>query len=208
VLKKIDLENPDESVLDLAVRVIQSGGLVLSPTDTVYGLACSPFYQDSLECLLALKGRSSSKGLLLLLPDQSWIQRLASGISKKLDGLLSELWPGPYTILVKGHSSLSPILLGNGGKIGCRVPDSGFLNAWLDRLDSPLVSTSANMSGEQIPGSIEELEELFLQRVDLFLDGGEPWPGKPSTVIDCSSEPFRIVRSGAGLEQLQQCLRR
>lgn len=183
------------------------GKVVLAPTDTVYGLHCHPFQPAALQRLLGVKRRDEGKGFLLLIPETGWVEELAPKRPSFTAEFAALIWPGPVTVLLEGHPSLSPLILGQGGKVGLRWPDDSLLAEWMEGVSAPLVSSSANLAGEPMPGSLREMGELFDTTVDLFLEGGEPDPVQPSSVVDLTFDPPRVVRRGAGGEALDEALR-
>ncbi len=201
----VDLESPDPAVIDKATRVICSGGVVLYPSDTIYGLGCDPFNRAAVKRIYALKLRDAGKGVLLLVPNRLWADRLAVEIPPVANHLMERYWPGPLTLLFRPRSSVPSILVGGGERIGVRCPDNPFLQAWLDSWCKPIVSTSANRSGIPAPETMEDLRDLFYDRVDLFLEAGEPTARAPSTVVDIVGVP-RIVRSGARDKEIENAL--
>lgn len=204
---RIDLLDPDPEKLRRAAQVVRDGGLVLYPTDTIYGLGCDALQSVPLRRLIGVKGRSAEKGMLVLIRSMDELQRVAIDVSDGARSLLEHLWPGPVTVLLQAAKEIPPDLQGDGGKIGVRWPASGFLQSWLDLLRIPLVSTSANRSGEAYRGSSAVLRELFEKRVDLFLDAGPLPPSQPSTVLDLTSRPFQVVRRGERADEVIRVLK-
>lgn len=194
------------SAVELASEVVAGGGIVLSPTDTVYGLACDPFNPAALERLLKIKERSPAKGFLLLVSSVEWVSELTQESSSSYRELLREVWPGPVTVLLKAALQISPVICGREGKIGLRVPRSSFLLDWMQHFGGPLVSTSANLSGSAQPQSVGELREIFEDKVDLFIDGGPPPDLTPSTVVDLTETPPRILRRGSLADRIEELL--
>ncbi len=204
-----DPVHPPQEIIEKASRVIRAGGVVLHPSDTVYGLACDPFNLEALRRLLQIKGRPEGKGFLLLVHNLEVIKDISNTVSKVFYELSEEFWPGPVTLLLEGRKELPPAILGKRGQVGVRFPEQPFLKLWVKQIPGPVVSTSANLSGEVLPKSVSQLKGLFGERVDLFLEGGEVDPGaKPSTVIDLTVDPPCIVREGQCLEEVKESLRR
>ena len=191
----VDSRKPDPDAVNAAVEVIGRGGVVLSPTDTVYGLSCDPNRSKAVERILDLKGRSGAKGFLLLIPGPSRISHLAATVSGDFQRL-KQLWPGPVTFLFLAGPEAPRAVIGSEQKIGLRCPADGLLQDWLKALDRPLLSTSANRSGEPIPDSTEDLRRLFENKVDLLLLSGAETESKASTVVDLTVSPPHIIRRG------------
>ncbi len=204
---KIDLKDPGGEVVALAAKTILNQGIVLSPTDTVYGLACDPYSEEALNRLCSVKGRPSRKGFLVLVSGIEQVAAVASRLPRGFQEFARQIWPGPITVLLEAADNIPQPVRGDGSKIGCRQPDSPFLLQWIAAAGRPIVSTSANLSGQPIPSTLSELESLFGDRVDLFLEAGEPRACEPSTVVDWSGSVARVLRRGAGYRRLRDVLR-
>ncbi len=203
-----DLDSPPPVIIDEAAQAIRQGKVVLYPTDTLYGLGCDPFNEEALRRLFAIKGRSENKGVLLLVQDYSYAKVVSNQISDLFYELVKAFWPGPVTLLLEGNSSCSRLLLGEEGKVGLRHPDLAFLQLWMAAIPGPIVSTSANRSGEPL-AALEDLKQLFDHQVDLILEGRETeQPSQPSTVVDLTMDPPRIVRAGRWAERVGEFLTR
>ncbi len=203
-----DLESPPPEFIEIAAQAIRQGKVVLYPTDTLYGLGCDPFNEEALRRLFAIKGRSEKKGVLLLVQDYSYAEVVSDHIPDLFYELVEAFWPGPVTLLLEGNSSCSRLLLGEEGKVGLRHPDLAFLQLWMAAIPGPIVSTSANRSGEPL-ASLEDLKQLFDRQVDLILEGtGMEQPTQPSTVVDLTMDPPRIVRAGRWASKVEEFLTR
>jgi len=191
-----DLDSPPPEIVEKAALAIRQGKVVLYPTDTLYGLGCDPFNEEALQRLFGIKGRSETKGVLLLVQDYSYAKVVSDHIPDLFYELVEAFWPGPVTLLLEGNSSCSRLLLGAEGKVGLRHPDLAFLQLWMAAIPGPIVSTSANRSGEPL-AELEDLKQLFDHPVDLILEGRRTeQPSQPSTVVDLTKDPPRIVRAG------------
>lgn len=203
---RLDPHRPAAETIQEAARVIRSGGIVLHPTDTLYGLACDPFNARALEKIYRLKKRPPERGFLLLISDPDWVSRLAAPIPHLFPALAREFWPGPVTFLLSARPELPALLTGEGGKVGVRWPALAYLQDWLKALGGPIVSTSANRSGHPVPASVAELKRLFAGKVDLFLEVGEMENQTPSSVVDLTVSPARLVRQGKQAHRLSTFL--
>jgi len=179
---------------------------VLYPADTIYGLGCDGLNGEAISRLVDVKGRSDEKGLLVLVPSLAEVYPLVEAVPELGLPLLEQCWPGPLTVLLRPAAALPELLAGSGGKIGIRSPRGGFLQAWLTQLGRPLVSTSANRSGEPYSGDLDRLRELFEDEVDLFMECGELPNRPPSTVIDLTTLPFQVVREGSEIHEIVRIL--
>ena len=162
--------------------IIRDGGLVITPCDTIYGIiGIAP---DAEQAIREAKGRGEEKPFITLLSSP---QKAAEYSVNVIPPEILGLWPGPLTLILRGMRD---------GTAGFRVPEDDFLIAILS-LTGPLYSTSVNYSGEAPLWRINDIIDMFESRVDLIIDDGD-LPGKaPSTVLDITSKPFRILRQGA-----------
>ena len=180
--------------LQHAADVLQNGGLVVFPTDTVYGLASLPTREEYIERLYIVKGRNSSRAIAVLIGQLSDLDKVAISPSNSALRLAEKYWPGPLTLIVPRHPSL-PEVLSPQPTIGVRMPDHPVALALL-RLTGPLAVTSANLSGRENSTTAQEALDQLKGRIHLVIDGGRTPGGVPSTVIDCTrSEPL-ILRAG------------
>ncbi|MBI2822324.1 MAG: threonylcarbamoyl-AMP synthase [Acidobacteria bacterium] len=188
-----------------AVKVIRSGGIVLYPTDTVYGLGCDPFCDTAVRRLSELKQRRNRRPYLVLVESAGSVAELAGSIPESFYFLSGLLWPGPITMIFEKDPAEPPFA--GDDSIGIRCPRCDFLREFLRLLCGPLVSTSANLSGEEPVQDPEESSRQFAQGVDLFLDAGRLPDSPPSTVVDLRHDPPQILRQGAMLKDVQGAIR-
>lgn len=193
---KIHASRVAASALKACVEAIQSGGVVVLPTDTVYGLASNAFHPEGVRKIYDLKGRSYNKPLPVFLADASQLRLVARDILPETQTLIAAYWPGPLTLVFK----TAPMALGaTRGKatIAVRIPDHGMVRDLLDEVQVPLAVTSANKSGKRACVKGEEAVDLFKGRVDLIVNGGICAGGRESTVVDVAHYPFTVLREGA-----------
>ncbi len=205
---RIDPLNPDRSALERVARVIRGGGVIVYPTDTIYGLGCAPDRPVALERVISIKQRAGKKGVLLLVPGLESARPLCSTVPPSFDQLAPKFWPGPVTFLLPAHTELSRLISGDRGLVGLRDPDSPYLHLVMELIPGPLVSTSANVSGELPSGRVAELRKQLEDQVDLFVDGGDVGGAVPSTVVDLSVTPPRVVRAGALGKKIEEAIGR
>jgi len=188
-----------------AADVLQHGGLVAFPTDTVYGLAALPFQAETVERLYIVKARNSERAIAVLLGDISQLNKVAGQLSPTALRLAERFWPGPLTLVVPRLPTLPEILSAN-PTIGVRIPDHPVALALL-KLTGPLAVTSANLSGKENASTAKEVLAQLGGRFHLILDGGQTPGGMPSTVIDCTKPGLTILREGPiRLKELQAAL--
>jgi len=189
-----------------AVEILNQGGLVAFPTDTVYGLAAQVNNPAAIEKLYQAKQRSKEKAIPVLLGSPAELDQVAASVNPEAQRLADAFWPGPLTLVIVGHPDL-PDNLAPGSTLGVRVPDHVDALTLLG-LTGPLAVTSANLSGGENASSAAEVAAQLSGRIDLILDGGVTPGGQPSTVVDCTSETLTILRSGPiSQDEIQQKLR-
>lgn len=189
---------PDDAVgRAVAIEVLRSGGVVGLPTDTVYGIAVALDTPGGIERLFHVKRRLPDRAIVLLLADAG--QAATIGVMGPAAATLADAWwPGGLTLVVRQRQDVAlPAALTAGvATIGLRVPDHAAPRA-LAAAVGPLPTTSANVSGLPEAGDATEILEQLGDAVDVILDGGPSGGGLPSTVVDCSGDPPRILRVGA-----------
>lgn len=173
---------------EAAQRTLAAGGLVVIPTDTVYGLAAVLDQPASIARIFELKDRPRSKPLAVLVADMAQAASVAI-FDDQARKLAEENWPGPLTIVLNSARHLGQ-LGGDGETVGVRIPAHHFCLSLL-KMIGPLAATSANLSGAPTPKKVEEIAELFGEGVDLYIDGGEA-SAAPSQVVSMTGEPKRL----------------
>jgi L-threonylcarbamoyladenylate synthase len=177
-----------------AVDILKNGGMVVFPTDTVYGLAALPYRSEFVERLYIVKGRNSGRAIAVLISDPAELRKVTVSPSPTASRLAECFWPGPLTLVVPRHPSL-PDTLSVLPTIGVRMPDHPVALQLL-RLTGPLAVTSANLSGQENTNTAQEAFAQLQGRVHLILDGGRTPGGVPSTVVDCLADEPVILRQG------------
>jgi L-threonylcarbamoyladenylate synthase len=177
----------DRDTLNKAVKVLKRGGILVCPTDTVYGLICDAGNRKAVKKLFDIKRREKNKPLPLFIKDMKMAKGIAR-INREQESFLKKVWPGKLTAVLKSKK---------GGTVGLRIPDYKFINRLLLETGKPLTGTSANISG--IPGStkIKEVVSQFQgmkNRPDLIIDAGNLKKSQASTVVDLTVLPPKIIR--------------
>jgi L-threonylcarbamoyladenylate synthase len=188
------LTTQDPEAISNAFEIIKSGGTIAFPTDTVYGLAVDPFNPQAINRIYAIKERSMEKAIPILIGDFQQLESLVSEINESAKILAQNFWPGPLTLILPKIPDL-PGELSQYPTIGIRMPNHEFAINLLRRT-GPLATTSANISGDANPKTGLDVLSQLGGRIDLLLDGGETPGAIPSTVIDISSKPIRLLREG------------
>lgn len=198
---KSDLDN----VIKEASAILKSGGIVVFPTDTVYGIGCDLFNSQAVEKIYKAKGRAFNKPLPALVSSLDQAFMIAESPPKAFEKLAKKFWPGALTIVVKAKASVPKIVTSGGDTIGIRMPNHPIALKLISEFGAPLATTSANKSGESEPTTAEEVLERIgskMDLVDLIIDGGKTISGVPSTVVDITVSTPRIIRRG-GISEVE-----
>lgn len=180
-----------------AARIVSEGGVIAFRTDTFYGLGADPFNAKAIARIRELKGREDNKPILLLLSDASEADRFIADRSQAFEEVARKFWPGPLTIVGVAVVDLPEEITAGTGTVGVRVPADPDVRELVRLCGGALTATSANPSGSEPARSAKEVVEYFGERVDLVIDGGEVTATEPSTVLDVTASPPRVIREGA-----------
>jgi len=195
ILRIRHLPVPD-AILSQTVFVLDRGGILAYPTETVYGLGCDAFRADAVRNVFRLKGRERDKAFILLVRSAGTVSDIAKNVSSCAERLMKAFWPGPLTLVFESASGLPAHLKDRGGRVGVRVSPDPVCEAVLERFRRPLVSTSANPSGKDPARNAGKVLEYFGERVDLVLDHGKRTSAIPSTVLDVTGDLPVVLRKG------------
>lgn len=199
-LLEIDPERPGELAIERAAAVIRRGGVVAIPTDALYTLVADPLNLHAVGRVFDAKGREKERSLPVLVADLVMADELVSEIHTRFYLLARHFWPGPLAIIAPASSRIPLKVTGNTGRLAVRQSKSRCANALLERLNQPLISTSANISGKPTCTTGIDVFGSMDGRVDLVLDGG-PITGLGSTTVDVSEPYWKIIKEGAVLEK-------
>ncbi len=188
---------PQADVIGQAVEALRRGGLVAFPTDTLYALGADALAAEAVERVFAVKGRTRGKPLSVLVPSVEALASLDVSLAAGVPEALRAFWPGPLTVVVKASGKFPAILTAATGTVGLRVPGGPVAQAILTGFGRPVIGTSANKAGGPDPGDAKTVQRAIGGQIDLILDAGRVALGVPSTVLDCTSVPARILREGA-----------
>jgi tRNA threonylcarbamoyl adenosine modification protein (Sua5/YciO/YrdC/YwlC family) len=184
-----------------AASAVRVGQVVVLPTDTVYGIGCDAFDGDAVAALLAAKGRGRDMPPPVLIPTARTAQGLAMEIPDYAYTLMERFWPGPLTLVLKAHTSLSWDLGDTNGTVALRVPDNEIALALLGEI-GPMAVTSANTTGRPAALTVADAKAMLGEAVSVYLDGGPAAGGEASTILDCTGAAPVTLRLGA-LSQAQ-----
>jgi len=184
-------------LVEEARKTLNQGQVVALPTDTFYALAVHPFQEEALARLAALKGRGWQKPFLLLVSGPEILSQVVKEIPETARILLKHFWPGPLTLILPARSGLSRYLTGGHGGVGVRWPRQKVLCRLIAALGHPVTGTSANRAGEPALIRADDVARVFGGEVSLIWDVGPCPGGRPSTVLDLTCRPPRVLRKGA-----------
>lgn len=193
----VDPKAPQADVVAHAVAALRRGGLVAFPTDTLYALGADALTADAVERVLTVKGRARGKPLSVLVPSVEAIASLDVSLAAGVPEALRAFWPGPLTVVVRAGGKFPVVLTGATGTVGLRVPGGRVAQAIVAAFGGPVIGTSANKAGGPDPGDAKTVQRAIGGQIDLILDGGRVALGVPSTVLDCTAVPARVLREGA-----------
>ena len=196
--KIIEVKNSSDigQAIQEAVLVLTSGGLVAFPTDTVYGLGAYPLLETAVKKIFEVKGRPDEKALPLLLADNSQLELAANEVPEIARRLAERFFPGALTLVLFKSKAIPDWVTGGDRKVAVRVPNHEVPRSLARSLGFPIIGTSANKSGFPPACDAHEVVEQLGDDIDLLLDGGPCPGGIPSTVLDVTVSPPKILREG------------
>jgi tRNA threonylcarbamoyl adenosine modification protein (Sua5/YciO/YrdC/YwlC family) len=180
---------------DEGAELLCSGGVIIYPTETVYGVGCLSNQREAIDRIVGLKGSAADASYLVLIGDSGLVEDYCSEILDSARLLMNVFWPGPLTLVLPAREGLHPRLVGAGCGVALRWSSHRWPQALLEKVEVGLISTSANPSGSPAPRAVEELDPAITQGVDAVLDGGR-LQGGVSTVLDLCQDPAVLVRPG------------
>ncbi len=181
--------------IEKGVKILQKGGVIAFPTDTVYGLGADTFNSAAVERIYEIKKRPVHRQLPLLIADVEQLTSLAKPVPEIAWFLARRFWPGGLTLVLSKADSL-PVYLASGHTIAVRVPNHPVCLALIQYLGNPLIGTSANISGQPTTLTAEEVGQQLGGKIDFIIHGGRCPGGKESTVVDVTHESPVILRHG------------
>jgi len=187
---------PQLRYINKAVEVLKSGGVIIYPTDTVYGIGCDIYNHDALERVYDIKHEAGTKLFSFICPDLKDIAKYAK-VSDYAYKVMKKLLPGPYTFVLPAAKEVPKKLWSKRKTVGIRVPDNNVALTLVKELGNPIVSTSVTKRKGEILYDPEEIRAIFNPSVDLMLSVGA-LEGNPSSIIDLSNEEPEVIREGAG----------
>ena len=188
---KTSIDDVDETVISEAIKVLADGGVVLYPTDTVYGLGANIFDNSAVKRVFKIKQRSLLKPLSILISDVEAIDLVAK-VSLSQKEVINNYLPGPYTFILKKNPVVPRVVTSGSSYVGVRVPDNDIARSLAGIF--PITTTSANVSDDEMLSTPDEILEQLDCDVDLVIDVGELKSKRASMIVDLSDNDIRIIR--------------
>lgn len=201
MILKLHEQNPSDRKLQTIVEILKKGGVIIYPTDTMYGIACDIYNSDGLEKIARMKGISSKEAKFsFICKDISDISDYTRPISNPVFKMMKKVLPGPYTFLLTANNKVPKQIQDKKKTVGIRIPDNNIARAIVEQLGNPIMSTSLPMSDgedQEYVTNPELMLEKFKSQVDVVVDGG-PGEFAQSTIIDCTKDESYVIREGKG----------
>lgn len=201
-------ENEDLEKIKEPAKIIKNGGIVVFPTETVYGIGVNGLNKQAIEKLYKIKKRPTDKPISLLVSDMQMIEYLAKDISDIEYRIMKAFFPGPLTIILKKKEIIPDILTANKDTVGIRMPSDKIAQKLIEYVKSPIATTSANISGNLSGIEIKDIINDFGQNVDYYIDSGKSKIGTSSTIVEVINGIPHILRKGSiTKEQIDNCIK-
>ena len=166
------------------------------PTETFYGLGGNAFSNSLVERVYSIKERPHTKPLLVLITPE-WLPRLCQWNDSRINDLMHEFWPGPLTLILAANPELPEHLQNTDGTLAVRYTSSPVAQRLIELGNCPLIGTSANLTGLPECSTVKQVADQLKNQLELIIDGGELLANQPSTIVNCSSNKFKILRHGS-----------
>lgn len=201
MLLKIYPENPSQRTIDKVTECLNDGGIVIYPTDTIYGIGCDIFKPKSVERITEILGNKKKKdAMTFICHDLSNLSDYTKPIPNNVFKTMKKSLPGPFTFILEANNNVPKLLQSNKKTVGIRVPDNNIILEIVRQLGHPILSTSVKDDDEVIEYTTdpELIHERYGDLVDIVIDGGYG-DNQPSTIVDCTSGNIEVVREGKGV---------
>ena len=189
--------------IDKICEVINNGGIVITPTDTIYGIMGDSLNEDVIRKVFEIKKRPFNKPLLLLMDSFEMVEQYTEEISEKERILMDRYWPGLVTFILKKNDKVSELITSGNDTVGVRIPDNKDLLGIISKLKRPVISTSANITGTEVITSTQLLEKDLIDNIDYIEDGGEV-DSESSTIIKIEDNKLVVLREGKLSREIEE----
>lgn len=189
--------------IDKICEVINNGGIVITPTDTIYGIMGDSLNEDVIRKVFEIKKRPFNKPLLLLMDSFEMVEQYTEEISEKERLLMDRYWPGLVTFILKKNDKVNELITSGNDTVGIRIPNNKDLLEIIRRLNRPVISTSANITGTEVITSTQLLEKDLIDNIDYIEDGGEV-DSESSTIIKIEDNKLVVLREGKLSREIEE----
>jgi L-threonylcarbamoyladenylate synthase len=186
-----------EYIVKTSLKILKEGGIIAYPTESFYALGVPATDENSVRKLFDLKKRPEDKALPLIVGDRYTLITCVKEIPEQAEDLMERFWPGALTLIFGAKDHLPALLTGGTGKVAVRIPGESAAFQFISELRLPVTATSANPSSQPPADSPEAVVAYFGERIDLLIDAGKTPGGKPSTIVDVTFSPPKILRQGS-----------
>lgn len=183
-------------LLSEALATVRSGGVIVFPTETFYGLGADALNEAAVRRVASLKGRDPENPIPLIISDMEMLKDITTELPPLAERLMHHFWPGPLTLVLPAKKGIPTLLMNRDGGVGVRISSHPVASALVKDLGCPLTATSANLTGKGPARTIEEARSYFSSQVGIFLDGGKLEGKKGSTVVAIHRDQLKIIRDG------------
>lgn len=200
MLLKINQDNPEKRKIQKVGAILRDGGIIIYPTDTVYGIGCDIFNAKAVERICKIRGLDPAKARLsFICKDISQIASYAHQIDNEIFRLMKQHLPGAFTFVLKSNNKVPKMFKNKRRTIGVRIPDNNIVHAIVEELDRPILTASLKSDDEILEYFTDpiDIHNDFEKLVEIVIDGGIGG-NVPSTIVDCTSTPAIVIREGAG----------
>ena len=204
----LDLRNVKEyGKLEKPAQIIKNGGIVVFPTETVYGIGTNGLDKNAVKKLYDVKKRGLDKPISLLVSDMNMIKKLAKDITDIEYKIMKAFFPGPLTIILNKKEIIPDIVTANGKTVGIKMPEGEIARKLIEYSEIPIATPSANISGKKSGTNIDQIKKDFGKKVDYYIDGGESKLGIGSTIVKVVNGKPVILRQGSiTIEQINEVI--
>jgi len=193
----INKDNPQSRLIKKAVSILENGGVIVYPTDTVYAFGCDIRQKKAIEKIYRIKKIDKRKPLSFIFTDIASINKYSLNFSNAYFKILKKALPGPYTFILKASKVVPSIVTTKQKTIGVRIPNNNISIELVKNLGYPILSTSVVINGSEYPSDVQDMEREFKNCIDLIIDSGAK-NAEPSTIIDLTGDLPVVVREGKG----------
>ncbi len=196
VIIKVNSDNPEQSAIAEAVRILKKGGVIAYPTETFYGLGADALNGQAVKRVFLIKGRDFSNPLPVIIGEKRDLERYVEAIPAAARSLIERFWPGGLTLVFRASQEIPPDLTAGTGKIGIRLSSHPVAAHLAAAMGNPITATSANPSGAAECSSIQDVFRILGEKLDAVVDGGKTPGIAGSTIVDVTVAPPAVLREG------------